>query len=282
MGRFRKIDPRIWNDAKFRDLPDAGKLVFFMLLTHPNMTALGAMRASLSGLAEELDWEPKAFREAFQEAISKGMVEHDPKACLIALPNFLRYNQPESPNVIKAWIGALDLLPECELKNRVIAGAKAFTDVLPEAFRKALPEAFAKGMPYQEPEPEPKLEPPTRTPLPPKGEKRRRAKADRLAPYSSDVKGLVSHLQELWPTTRSDGSPVQNDVVDAASHVERILTEHPEIAITDLKAAALAYLADPPPFPNAIQFWFGPGKRGGSEPPWRRAVRALITNTVGS
>lgn len=150
MSRYRKVDPRIWNDEKFRDLSDAAKLVFFMLLTHPNMTSLGAMRATSSGLAEELGWEPEAFREAFREALSKGMAEHDQKACLVAIPNFIRYNPPESPNVVKAWVGALDLLPECEMKTRVITRAVAFAKGMTKGFAEALPEAFAKGMPYQE------------------------------------------------------------------------------------------------------------------------------------
>lgn len=158
MARYRKISTSIWNDAKFRALSDSAKLVFFMLLTHPNMTALGAMRATVAGLAEELGWTAEAFREAFQEAISKGMAEHDPKACFVALPNFLKYNGPESPNVVKAWVGALDLLPECSLKSLVIQRSKAFAEGLSEGFAQALPEAFSKGMPYPEPEPEPKQE----------------------------------------------------------------------------------------------------------------------------
>lgn len=48
MARYRKIDSRIWNDAKFRELSDNGKLVFLMLLTHPSMTSLGAMRATVT------------------------------------------------------------------------------------------------------------------------------------------------------------------------------------------------------------------------------------------
>ncbi len=154
MSRYRKIDPRIWNDEKFRELSDAGKLVFFMLLTHPNMTALGAMRATLSGLAEELGWTAEAFREAFAEGCRKGMAEHDAKACFVALPKFLKYNPPESPNVIKAWVSALDMLPECNLKTRAIARAKAYAEDMTEGFAKALPEAFAKAMPYQEQEQE--------------------------------------------------------------------------------------------------------------------------------
>ncbi|MDO6747181.1 hypothetical protein [Gilvimarinus sp. 1_MG-2023] len=158
MARYRKVDPRIWNDAKFREISDDAKLVFFMLLTHPNMTALGAMRSTVSGLAEELGWETEAFRKAFQEVLSKGMAEHDQKACLIALPKFIRYNPPESPNVVKAWEQALDLLPECELKTRVIAGARDFIEGKSKGFKEALPEAFAKSMPksmpYQEQEQE--------------------------------------------------------------------------------------------------------------------------------
>lgn len=154
MARYRKIDSRIWNDQKFRELSDSAKLMFFMLLTHPSMTALGAMRGTLSGLAEEIGWEPEAFREAFREALSKGMAEHDPKAAFIGLPNFLKYNPPESPNVVKAWVSALDLIPECSLKTRAIARAKAFTEGLGEAFQKAFREAFAKAIPNQEQEQE--------------------------------------------------------------------------------------------------------------------------------
>lgn len=154
MSKYRKVDPRIWNDAKFTSLDDSAKLVFFMLLTHPSMTALGAMRATLSGLAEELGWESEAFREAFAKVCDKGMAEHDKKACLVALPNFLRYNPPESPNVIKAWVAALDMLPECALKTRVVARSKAFAEGLTKGFAEALPEVFAKGMPYQEQEQE--------------------------------------------------------------------------------------------------------------------------------
>ena len=160
MGKYRKVDPRIWNDEKFVGMSDKGKLVFFMLLTHPNMTALGAMRATIPGLAAEIGWPEKAFREAFGEAFAKAMVKHDEKASLIVLPNFLKYNRPESPNVVKAWETSLDLLPECRLKDELIQHVKAFAEALSKGFTKALPEAFAKtipkAMPIQEQEQEQK------------------------------------------------------------------------------------------------------------------------------
>ena len=148
MSRYRKVDPRIWNDEKFRNLSDNGKLVFFMLLTHPHMTALGAMRANIPGLAADMGWSEKAFREAFGEALSKGMAKHDSGACLVALPRFLKYNPPEAPNVVKAWRSSLDLLPECELKSEIFQEAKAFAEGMTEGFGKAFAEGIGKDYAY--------------------------------------------------------------------------------------------------------------------------------------
>jgi hypothetical protein len=156
MSRYRKIEARIWNDAKFAALSDRGKLVFLFLLTHPNLTMLGAMRATIPGLAAELGMDAKAFRQAFGEAFAKGMVKHDEAAAFMWLPNFLRYNKPESPNVVKAWPHALELVPECALKHELNQQLKAFAEGMTEGFSKAFTEAFAKTMPNQEQEQEQK------------------------------------------------------------------------------------------------------------------------------
>lgn len=148
MAQYRKVDSRIWNDGKFSSLSDKGKLAFFFLLTHPHMTSLGAMRASLPGLASELGWTEKDFREAFGEALSKAMVKHDEKACFVWLPNFLKYNRPESPNVVKAWVSSWDLIPECDQKTELLQSLKAFVEGLTEGFAKAFREAMPKDYAY--------------------------------------------------------------------------------------------------------------------------------------
>ena len=199
MSRYRKIDPRIWNDAKFRALSDGGKLVFFMLLTHPNMTSLGGMRATIPGLAEELGWKVEAFREAFREALQKGMAEHDPKACMVALPKFLKYNPPESPNVVKAWVGSLDLLPECELKIRVVARAKDFAKGMSKGFHEALPEAFVKAMPYQEQEQEQEQEQLKTSPTPPQAEGGYVRVPSWMKELPQDVIEAGGDIHGLWP-----------------------------------------------------------------------------------
>jgi hypothetical protein len=139
MSKYRKIDPRIWNDEKFRRLSDQGKLVFFFLLTHPHMTAIGAMRATSEGLAAELKWPADVMRDAMSDAISKGMVDANTEASYIGLPNFLRYNEPEGPNsVMKAWRSALDLIPECPEKRRLAHHLFSYLSEQSEKFKNQL------------------------------------------------------------------------------------------------------------------------------------------------
>ncbi|CVI58819.1 hypothetical protein CFBP4996_19630 [Agrobacterium leguminum] len=149
MSHYRKIDVHVWNDARFMSLTLHGQLAWFMLLTHPMMTSLGAIRATPDGLAAELSRGDEGYREAFREAlqdvIDKGMADYDPKANLLALPNFLKYNKPESPNVVKAWAKSAGMLPECDLKTLIIQRSIAYAESLGKGFKTAVHEAFPKA-----------------------------------------------------------------------------------------------------------------------------------------
>lgn len=147
MARYRKISPCIWNDAKVRGLSDKGKLTLFLLLTHPNMTSLGALRANLPGLACELGWKTSVFARAFRELLDCGMARQDADAQLIWFPKFLRHNAPESPNVVRGWAAAFEELPECPLKLDVLAGAWATLAAFGEGFRDAFREVFGEVLP---------------------------------------------------------------------------------------------------------------------------------------
>jgi hypothetical protein len=133
------------------------------------MTALGAMRASLAGLAAELGWNVKKFASAVRECMAMGMIEVSEKASWISFPKFLKYNEPEGPNsVSKAWGVALDLLPECPEKQTLINRCRAYLESRSDAFRHAMGDGIwyafrdANGGPCDiqelEPEPEPELE----------------------------------------------------------------------------------------------------------------------------
>lgn len=85
------------------------------------------------------------------------MARADFKARLVWLPNAIKHNRPESPNVVRSWGAEFDLLPECDLKREAYTALRTAIHGLGEAFGKAFgkpsPKLFqkpsAKAMPNQ-------------------------------------------------------------------------------------------------------------------------------------
>lgn len=140
MARYRKIDVRIWNDRKFRELDDNAKLAFLLLLTHPDTNQLGFIRSRSVSLAFDLGWQSDAMSNAIQTLCQKGMLMVDERAGLMFLPNFLKYNPPNGANGAKSWAGLLDLVPECDLRDQALIRLKHLIDRLPEGSREGIPK----------------------------------------------------------------------------------------------------------------------------------------------
>ena len=142
MAQYRKIDVRIWNDKKFRQLDNTAKLVFLLLLTHPNMSMLGTLRGSKESLAYEIDVTPDVMAHAMTDVISHGMAYVDDMG-LIFIPNFLKYNSPTSPQSLTNWDAIIENLPECELKSFVCQRIfKYANEELSEKMRSKLSNEF--------------------------------------------------------------------------------------------------------------------------------------------
>ena len=97
MAKYRKIDPRIWNDAKFMRIGPMGQMLFLYILTHPNMTMLGMLRSTKEAIAFERGWDLLAFEQVFDLALSLGLIEYDPVG-LIACPNEAKFEANLEPN----------------------------------------------------------------------------------------------------------------------------------------------------------------------------------------
>ena len=110
--KYRKISPCIWNDAKVRELSDKGKLALLFLLTHPHMTPLGAIRANAPASPVSSGGPKRCSGRRSGKVLALGIAKEDAKAPLVWFPNFLRHNMPESPNVVRSWVGAFRDLPE--------------------------------------------------------------------------------------------------------------------------------------------------------------------------
>lgn len=100
-------------------------------------------------------------------------------------------------------------------------------------------------------------------------------RTERLAPFRPEVVAMVLRLESRWPRERG-GALIRNDAVDTCSAIEAALKEQPDLDLQTLEEAAVDWLQDPGDYPNAMQFWFGPGKAG-AEAHWKRAVRGILT-----
>ncbi|KAF1076240.1 hypothetical protein MKHDV_01261 [Halodesulfovibrio sp. MK-HDV] len=143
--RYRKISVCIWNDAKFLALSHDAKLVVFFMLTHQDLTQLGALRATIPGLACELGMKLETFGKAFEEVLHQGIVEYDEKL-LFWFPNFLKHNLPESPNVVKSWHYGYRQLPETPLRSEILLGVRELVATLTQGFREAFTCTFAEEL----------------------------------------------------------------------------------------------------------------------------------------
>jgi hypothetical protein len=198
VSRYKKIDMRMWGDEKFRRLSRAkpnAQFLWIYLLTGPHTTALpGLWVAGPAGLAEALGWSVKDLMVALKELIELGMASIDAAARVLWLPNVVKYDRPDNPNVIKHWAKLVDDIPECDLKKLALGDLRTFVGTMGQRFANAFdasfpdlcgnapPNSSANGSPnpspngssnpfdkgMANPEPEPKPDPePTNPPSPP-------------------------------------------------------------------------------------------------------------------
>src|SRR5258708_6406366 len=115
--RYRTINVRIWGDQKFRaltPLKPSGQALFLYLLTNPHTTNIpGLYCVGAAALAEELGWSLEDFKKALDEVLAQRLVMVDLEARVILIPNSIKYNKPQSPNVVRSWATWWNEIPEC-------------------------------------------------------------------------------------------------------------------------------------------------------------------------
>lgn len=146
--RYRKTHVRVWGDDKFRALsaaaPNAQTLWFYLMFGPHTGTIPGLSVTGEASLAEGLAWPVPPFRRCLKEIIEQGMAIADWSTRVIWLPNAVNYNEPESPNVVKAWVKALDEIPDCDLKGMAVDKMRAFLGAMPDAFLRSFDDAVIR------------------------------------------------------------------------------------------------------------------------------------------
>ena len=198
MSRYAKVERRIWCDAKFLSLEQDAKFLFLYLLTTDHATCLpGLLKLGLAQVAEALEWLPERLAKGFGELFRKGLVKADWRARVVWLPNAIRYNAPENPNVVKGWVTHWDLVPECGLKDEAFVAysqtleglGKPFLKPFLERCRNGIGNGIGNGMPNQDPDPEPDPYPDQRS-----------SGAPQATPESGETSDLNAQPAEPPPT----------------------------------------------------------------------------------
>lgn len=151
--RYRKIDPRIWNDEKFRALSREEKLIALYVLTAQS-NRLGFFKFSKALAAEDLNLPVETFAKGFEKVCKALAWRFDPEARVLLIPKWFRYNCPENPNVLKSCLEDLHELPQTPLISEFASCIQYLPQTFHETFREGLQEHSPKPCPNQEQEQE--------------------------------------------------------------------------------------------------------------------------------
>jgi len=133
--RFRKIDPRIWGDEKFRQLKHEEMLVAFYCLTSAQANRIGIFRFSPAHASEDLETLPQTFAKRFDRVIETLKWGWDSAARVLYLPTWWKYNKPMNPNTFKAHLDDFHELPSSPLLAEFCANTRYVSDAMAEHLR---------------------------------------------------------------------------------------------------------------------------------------------------
>lgn len=140
LPKYRKFYSDIWSDFTFASLDADSKLAWIYIFTHQNMTALGAMRSSVSGIAQEIGVKLKKV-EALRDS---NLIAYCPTTATIYIPNFMHNQAPQSPKCVTSWEKSIPYIPDGPIKDQCIAETMAYVETMSIAFREAFAIVLAK------------------------------------------------------------------------------------------------------------------------------------------
>lgn len=155
-------------------MTEDGRTLAAYLLTSPHSNMLGCFRVPMAYVADDLKWGMERVIEGFREVFEKGFATFNEASNWVVIHKFLKWNQPENPNVVKAAEKLFAQIPSSSGVKSILAWAvaefeprfsvdnlkdcKPFVnpfDTVPKAYRKPEPEPEPQPEPEREPEPKP-------------------------------------------------------------------------------------------------------------------------------
>ncbi|MDH5640131.1 MAG: hypothetical protein OEY28_02470 [Nitrospira sp.] len=154
--RYFRLACQFWWDESVVGWTDQMKLLFLYLLTTKHRTLEGIFVLPLEYVAADMRWPITRVRKILAKLEGMRAVKFDPGTNLLLIRNALRYQQPDSKNVLTAVLSRVRNLPDQqELLNEFIdlaelhcrrSGLSAFAQALPERLKEELRAQPKRGV----------------------------------------------------------------------------------------------------------------------------------------
>lgn len=165
MRDYGKIHSSFWTSPDIRSMTEDGRTLAAYLLTSPHSNMLGCFRIPLAYVSDDLQWPLERVNEGFAELLIKGFATLSKGSNWVVIHKFLKWNQPENPNVVRAAEKLFAQIPSNSGVKPILAWAIAefeprfsvdkLTDSKPFSNPfETLREAYRKPEPEPEPEPD--------------------------------------------------------------------------------------------------------------------------------
>jgi hypothetical protein len=194
MSRYRKIDPRMWDDEKFITLERSEKLVAIYAITAQS-NRIGLFKFSPAMAGEHLGMSTEEVTKHFETVCERMGWRFDSNVRVLYIPTWWKYNKPENIPTLRACLSDLHDIAQTHLRSAFIDNTEYLPPFLSkdfEEFRKAFTKPCA---PKQEQEQEQ-----DNTPISPKGDQARAGKrCERDPAKARDGNGVLpSGFMRFW------------------------------------------------------------------------------------
>jgi hypothetical protein len=108
---YGKVRAQFWESESLRELSVQAKFLALYLLTSPHTNAIGCFRLPVAYIGHDTSLTKEALEKAFAELRLAKFALPCERAPWIYIPNYLRHNPPENPNVWRKCVKELDALP---------------------------------------------------------------------------------------------------------------------------------------------------------------------------
>jgi hypothetical protein len=135
--KYRKVDPRIWDDEKFVTLDEQDKLVTLHCLTSIQVNRIGIFRFSIAMAAEQLGTLPPTFHKRFGNVCRTFNWPFHEATKTLYFPTWWKYNRPDNPNMLESFLCDLHDVPTSPLVAMFCENKTYLSDTFAERLRLA-------------------------------------------------------------------------------------------------------------------------------------------------